>query len=98
MFPLFFQVTLAFFARLGVMLASCINPFIYATTIPGFKAMVQNRMVRYGIMKGEVSPVTQMETSNKWSGSIRSFRKKNTSITESNINSNDTNGDVGKVV
>ena len=84
------QFMFRFISRAFVMMGSSINPFIYATTIPGFKAFLQNRLIRFGCMKGEVSQMTQMESTQKWSKSVsrglRKFGKKTTSNTESNIN------------
>ena len=43
-------------------MGSCINPFIYATTIPGFKKIVKNNLIRCGCIRGELSQLTQLNT------------------------------------
>ena len=68
-----------FIARALVSIGSCINPFIYATTIPGFKAMLRNRLIHFGCMKGELSQMTETETSDKWGLSMQTFLKKKVS-------------------
>ena len=70
------QFMFRFISRAFVMMGSSINPFIYATTIPGFKAMLQNHLIRFRCMKGEVSQMTQTETSEKWSFSMPNFIRK----------------------
>ena len=59
------------------------NPFIYATTIPGFKAMIRNGLIRYGCTKGEVSHLPQMETTDNWTskGKDTAPKSSNTELT-----------------
>ena len=65
------QVIFCFTSRILVQIGSCINPFIYATTVPGFKKMVNNFSIRYGCKKGEVSQLTQMGTTDNWSSNTK---------------------------
>ena len=56
-------------------MGSCINPFIYATTIPGFKKIVKNSLIRYGCIKDEVSQFPQMEMTGNWTSKTKDKTK-----------------------
>ena len=56
-----------FISRILVQVGSCVNPFIYATTIPGFRKMVKNYFVRYGChQEGEVPTSIYVKTTDDW--------------------------------
>ena len=83
--PFIFQVFFCFISRILVQLGSCINPFIYATTIPGFKQIVKNSLINYGFSKGEVSILT-METTNNLNTKTKDNTKQGHSKSQELIN------------